>query len=317
MELDDWIWNSPRHARTPSSFALGTGGSFARLDDGFLRRALDSFWEAGQRVIDTAPDYWEGEAERILGRLLSPTRRQSAYIITKVWHEPTDTERTFSAASLRSEIQQSLTRLRTDHVASVLLHRDPGLPSAQVAEAMTEACAGLARSWGTSNFSGDRLHQLLDERKALASPAMNSAQLSIVPLDRPLHSGTTIYSGNVELCHRTWQLPLLAWGAQARGWLSSRSEFETKKFESANNRLLRQRVHETAARSACSPEAVSLQWVVERDIPSLPIVGLSHGPGLSNALAAMQHPVSRGDMEVLSAFRTTLADACLDPPTDC
>ncbi len=286
-------------------FALGTGGSFGQLDLTSLRRSIDFFFDAEQRVIDTAPAYLNGEAETALGRVLRPVHRQEMYLITKVWHEPPGTARTFTPRGIREEIVGSLNRLGCDHIDAVLLHRDPNCPATEVAEVMTEACAGLVYCWGTSNFEPSRLVAIA-AAGADSGPLINSSQLSLVPPSEPLYSGTTVCTSEMDDFHRSFGMPLLSWGSQTRGWLSGRTEFETLRFETSNNIELRARVQAIASQNHCTPETVALQWVMERDIPTIPIVGVSLASDLSNAIHALNTPVSRAEMLKLDSMRSAL-----------
>ena len=63
-------------------------------------------FDRGVNYFDVAPSYFDGEAERKLGPALEPYRKRS-FLACKT------TER--DAAGSRKELEQSLTRLRTDH----------------------------------------------------------------------------------------------------------------------------------------------------------------------------------------------------------
>jgi len=79
--------------RIPSSgeelpiIGLGTSGPFevdaAEAHRAPLREVLGAFFAAGARLIDTSPMY--STAEGVLGDLLSPQMRESAFLATKVW----------------------------------------------------------------------------------------------------------------------------------------------------------------------------------------------------------------------------------------
>ncbi len=73
-----------------------------------LRRALD----AGLNVVDTAPNYEDGYSEQIVGEALRG-RRDGVFVIDKIdhLHEP-----------VAAQIEQSLARLRLDHVDLFVFH---------------------------------------------------------------------------------------------------------------------------------------------------------------------------------------------------
>ncbi len=76
--------------------------------------------ELGLNLLDTAPAY--GHSEQRLGELL--TNRQRWVIVTKVGEQfhAGQSQFDFSATAIRSSVEQSLRRLRTDWLDVVLLH---------------------------------------------------------------------------------------------------------------------------------------------------------------------------------------------------
>jgi aryl-alcohol dehydrogenase-like predicted oxidoreductase len=121
----------------PSSFGdqpLGWGSAWTR--DG-AAAALRAAFDAGITVFDTADAYGAGTAERLIGETLDSVRDQLA-IVTK-WGNIVDEPRRQlvgvdpSPAYVRTALDASLARLRTDHVDLYLLHLS-GLPANQAAD---------------------------------------------------------------------------------------------------------------------------------------------------------------------------------------
>ncbi len=102
---------------------LGFGGSEIRsssVED--VRRLLESAFDAGLNVIDTAECY--GDSEDLIGRAVS-TRRSDYYLFTKCGHavgEELPDLPDWHPKLLEASIDRSLRRLRTDHVDLVELH---------------------------------------------------------------------------------------------------------------------------------------------------------------------------------------------------
>nr|MBA2677786.1 aldo/keto reductase [Ktedonobacteraceae bacterium] len=102
---------------------LGFGGSEIRgssVDN--VRRLLESAFDAGLNVIDTAECY--GDSEDLIGRAVS-TRRSDYYLFTKCGHargEELPDLPDWNPKLLEASIDRSLRRLRTDHVDLVELH---------------------------------------------------------------------------------------------------------------------------------------------------------------------------------------------------
>ncbi len=101
---------------------LGFGGAeigfekaAAQTVTDLLHRALD----AGLNVIDTAECYLQ--SEELIGQAVAG-RRKDFHLFTKCGHPDNSSVGDWRPASLRTSIERSLKRLRTDHVDLVQLH---------------------------------------------------------------------------------------------------------------------------------------------------------------------------------------------------
>jgi diketogulonate reductase-like aldo/keto reductase len=114
-----------------------------------LRRGLD----LGMTHIDTAESYGSGEVEEIVGVAIE-SRRSEVFLVSKV--SP-------GHASRRGAIQaceQSLKRLRTDHLDCYLLHWPGRHPLADTFAAFEQLVRdGKTRFWGISNFNEEELEE--------------------------------------------------------------------------------------------------------------------------------------------------------------
>jgi len=104
-----------------------------RLDPGAVDALLNSVLDAGINLIDTSPDY--GASEEHVGRAISH-RRGEYFLASKcgcpvgdgVGETPPTNgprEHTFTRENIRAAVEQSLRRLRTDHVDLVQFHISP------------------------------------------------------------------------------------------------------------------------------------------------------------------------------------------------
>lgn len=107
-----------------------------------IRRAV----ELGMTHVDTAELYGSGAVETLVGEALAGVRDR-VFLVSKVLpHNAT------YAGTLRA-CEQSLTRLRTDHLDLYLLHWREELPLAETFRAFeTLRERGKIRAWGVSNF---------------------------------------------------------------------------------------------------------------------------------------------------------------------
>lgn len=131
---------------------LGTMTFGKQVDEKTAEEILDLFLAAGFRELDTAYDYGKGETEEILGRLLTPFRRQELYLATKAnpWSGGG-----LSPESVRSQLETSLRRLQSESVDLFYLHA----PDLQTPiETTLRACQtlfeeGKFRELGLSNYA--------------------------------------------------------------------------------------------------------------------------------------------------------------------
>ncbi|MGB3280869.1 MAG: aldo/keto reductase [Pseudorhodobacter sp.] len=102
---------------------LSFGGIFGPTDAAESFAALDAAWEAGISFYDTANIYGSGVSETVLGDWLAD-RGHDAVVATKVGIVTTP-PRGFnnSESYIRAELEASLRRLKTDHVALYYIHR--------------------------------------------------------------------------------------------------------------------------------------------------------------------------------------------------
>ena len=107
--------------------AWGIGGrtpgatSYGETDDTLSRRALNEAFDLGITFYDTASAYGDGHSEELIGECFEGRRRQ-VVIATKAGITPSFRGYDFSAAGLRTSLEGSLRRLRTDYVDVFQLH---------------------------------------------------------------------------------------------------------------------------------------------------------------------------------------------------
>lgn len=126
---------------------------------------LDAFVAAGGRSIDTADVYsvWApgntgGDSERIIGDWIAARgRRDDVVIATKVFSLADRPG--LSPDNVRAAVDDSLSRLRTDHIDLYYAHRDdPDVPQEEYVGVFDGlVTAGKVLEVGASNFAADRL----------------------------------------------------------------------------------------------------------------------------------------------------------------
>ena len=140
-----------------SRVGLGCNNFGGRIDFEATRAVVEAALDVGVTFFDTAAVYGNGgDSERYIGEILEG-RREQVVLATKFgWGEERGDG---SAANIRRSIDESLERLRTDHVDLYYLHKpDPSTPIAETLRALDELVrAGWVRTIGCSNFSAAQL----------------------------------------------------------------------------------------------------------------------------------------------------------------
>jgi aryl-alcohol dehydrogenase-like predicted oxidoreductase len=140
-----------------SRVGLGTNNFGRRLDLDGSRAVVEAALSAGVKHIDTADIYGGGDSERYIGEILEG-RRGDAVVATKFGMGDGGNG---SPRYVRSAIERSLERLRTDYVDLYYYHRPDGVtPIAETVGAMNElVTAGKVRAIGVSNVDAAQLRQ--------------------------------------------------------------------------------------------------------------------------------------------------------------
>lgn len=124
------------------TWRMGERGAERAAEAKALRAGLD----LGLTLIDTAEMYGNGGAEEVTGEAIAG-RREEVYLVTKVLPQNASRKGTIQAC------EQSLKRLRTDHVDLYLLHWRGGHPLAETLDSFLDLQRqGKIRSFGVSNF---------------------------------------------------------------------------------------------------------------------------------------------------------------------
>jgi aryl-alcohol dehydrogenase-like predicted oxidoreductase len=150
-----------------SEISLGSWLTYGGgVGDEQARACVDAAFDAGINFIDTANVYALGAAETFLGDVLASRPRDSYILATKVYFPMDDSgeNQGLSAPQIRKQIDDSLGRLRTDHVDLYQCHRyDAKTPLEETLSALDEVVrSGKARYLGFSEWSPAQIQAALD-----------------------------------------------------------------------------------------------------------------------------------------------------------
>jgi aryl-alcohol dehydrogenase-like predicted oxidoreductase len=229
-----------------------------------LHRALD----LGYNHLDTANIYGLGHNETLIGNALKE-RRQDYFLASKMGIIVEGTKRGIdcSPAAIHRCIDESLTRLQTDHIDLYYMHRfDPKVPIAEMMGAMAELVkAGKIGSVGVSEWSAAHI------REAHAVHPIAAVQTEYSPMTR--NPEIAVSQACAEL-----GITLVAFSPLGRGALSNGVRdpqtlpekdlrHNMPRFSAENwphNLTLIDQYNALAADLGVTPGQLSLAWVLSR-----------------------------------------------------
>ncbi|XP_064393769.1 1-deoxyxylulose-5-phosphate synthase YajO-like isoform X2 [Halichondria panicea] len=172
------------------TMTFGQDGSRPGCDEASSHALLDRFiLELGGNFIDTSDVYQFGVSESIIGRWMEkhPSLRSKIILATKVWG-PMDKNdvnaRGLSRHHIITEVEQSLSRLRTDYIDLYQIHCwDTGTPLEETLGALnTLVQTGKVHYIGVSNVTGWQFQKIIDLSRAmgLTKIVSNQAQYNLL-----------------------------------------------------------------------------------------------------------------------------------------
>ena len=259
-------------------------------DEATSHRLLDAFVGAGFNLIDTAdvysrwvPGHQGGESETIIGRWLKKSgKRNQVLLATKVGKamgEQGEGRTGLSPKWMRQAVDDSLRRLRTDHIDLYQSHDDdPATPFEDTLGTYADLIRdGKVRAIGASNHSAARLAAALDTSERLGLPRYETLQPLYNLVDREP------YEADLEPLVRARGVGVINFFGLARGFLTGkyRSEADVAKsprggsvkrayFNERGFRILAA-LDDAAAALNATPAQVALAWQMARPGLTAPI----------------------------------------------
>lgn len=203
-----------------SEFTLGamSFGAIGNTDHDDCVRIIHRALDAGINCLDTADVYSQGESEEICGKALGG-RRDDVVLSSKCfWPMGTDRNRRgLSRRWIVRACEESLRRLRTDHIDIYHLHKpDIGTDLDETLGAMDDLVhAGKVRAVATSTFPADLLveAQWVARDRRLVAPRVEQPPYSFF--------ARGIERDVLPACAR-YGVGVLVWGPLNSGWLAGR-----------------------------------------------------------------------------------------------
>lgn len=245
---------------------------------------LDTFFEAGGRMVDTAdmysawvPGHKGGESETVLGAWMKARgNRKEMRIATKL--NGANQPGGLAPEKIAASLEASLKRLQTDYVDLYYAHRDDTQTPLDVIAGGFDAQvrAGKVRAVGASNFTAERLQAARQAALAGGYAPYTVIQNEYNLLVRGQHEGAMC-----DIC-TTQGVAALPYYGLAAGFLTGKYRTEADLAKSprgqgapkrhlAESLAMLERMDKVAVQTGATLAQIALAWVLARPGISAPI----------------------------------------------
>ncbi len=306
--------------REVSVIALGSGHFGGKCEESLARELMDAYVSLGGDFLDTARVYGDfvtprnGESEKVIGRWLSDRHaRERIFLSTKGGHPPlSDMQRSrLSREEIRSDLQESLSDLQTDHVDIFWLHRDD--ESRPVGEIMDTLQELIDEGWtdrvGVSNW---RTVRIIEAEKYAAEHGMrglsgNQPQFSLAYTVNQADSTLVSMDAEMWRMHRETGLPCCCFSSQAQAFFTRLDQLgvdglpEAVKWSylSDENLAIYDRLKALRERKGISTGAAALTWLTSQPFPCFALVGASRVEHVLSLKEACDAVLTDGERDAL------------------
>lgn len=263
----------------------------------FVHTALDM----GVNFFDHADIYGGGQCEAVFGKLLAsePGLREKIILqgkcgIRKGLYD-------FSKEHILQSVEGILTRLGTDHLDMLLLHRpDALMEPEEVAEAFNQLeASGKVQRFGVSNFNARQLELLQSglKQKLLANQLQFGLKCTGL-LDHALCANTEFphaadRDGEVLDYCRLKGITIQAWSPFQYGF------FEGVFLDNPQFPELNEKLSQLGKKYSASPQALATAWILRHPAGMQVITGSTNAERLADICTACEIDLTREDWYAL------------------
>jgi aryl-alcohol dehydrogenase-like predicted oxidoreductase len=289
------------------SQAGGDGSRIWKTPSESAKSLIGQALDAGINFFDTADTYAGGESESILGAALAE-RRHEVVIATKCGFRvgPGLIQSGLNKRHIEWAVARSLQRLQTDFIDVLIAHRDDSLtPLEETLSALNDIVrAGKARYLGFSNWPAWKVAAALEIQRANNWASFTHGQIYYSLIGRDVEH-------DMFAVAERYGLGLTVWSPLAGGLLTGRYEvpgddgrlatYSSIPYErdTAANALTCLKT--VAKRLGATPAQIALAWLLTKGQITSIILGASSADQLQSNLGAVDHVLSREDLQALDA----------------
>ena len=275
---------------------------------------LDALLDAGYNFIDTADMYsnWVpgnsgGESEAIIGHWLkSRGVRDRVVIATKVGGSMGDGKSGLSASYIKTAVDESLRRLKTEYIDLYQSHTDDiSIPLEETLGAFSDLIeAGKVRAIGASNYDAERFEEALGCSKLNGLASYTTVQ----PLYNLMERAT--FEEKLQQLCLSHQIGVIPYYSLASGFLTGKYRTPDDLARHARGAGVAQyldarglkvlgALDRVASEYDTSPTAVALAWLMSQSAITAPIVSASSVDQLGELIKAAHLTLGSEAMQLL------------------
>ncbi|MDP2520434.1 aldo/keto reductase [Shimia thalassica] len=285
----------------------------AKVGETEAGRMVDTAFETGVNLFDTADGYSNGEAETILGKSLAG-KREKAVVCTKIGFRNSDhiPDAGLSRSQIFQQVEKSLTRLNTDWIDLLVLHKtDFTTPLEETLRALQALIdSGKVRYIGCSNWPAWQVARAIQFQRDNGMDQFIAGQYLYNAVARDIES-------DVLKMADAMGLGLMAWSPLAAGLLTGK--YDLSKTDQGEGRLAQgdflqispQHAQSVLAAVSAVAEAhnatsaqIALAWILNKRRDHTVIIGASKQSQLEASLAAASLTLSQAEMDAIDGAMT-------------
>lgn len=309
---DCMLYTDISHNKT-SKLIMGCDYMGTIVSETEAKNLFDSYCGMGGNHFDTAHLYCDGESERVLGRWMKSKSRDSIFLSTKGGFPYHGCENSrLDEKSLRSDIEESLKRLKEEYVDLYYLHRDDAdIPAGEIIETLNKFIKeGKTKSIGCSNWKAERIREANDYAKEHNLTGFCASQIkwSLAVTANSFSDDPTLVEMNEKELefYKSENLKVIAFASQAKGFFS---KYENGTLTGkARERYLCEKniarfnaVKEIAKNHGVTIASIVIAYIISQKNPiSLPIVGCKNTSQLTDTASCCDLILTDEEIKKLS-----------------
>ncbi|NIP24970.1 MAG: aldo/keto reductase [Phycisphaerae bacterium] len=281
---------------------------------------LDSIAETGCYAFDTAHAYGDGASERVLGNWMESRNNRTEVIVIDKGAHPIRGKNRVDPESIKQDLQESLSRLKTDYIDLYLLHRDdPAIAAGPIIEVLNDLKnEGKIALFGASNWSRKRLQEAAEyaQKNGFFTFSVASNQYSLAVQHDDPYPGTFSINSSSDDSEWQWykqtQFPLLVWSSLARGFLSAKftrdnlsaftdpqSLISIRCYAGEDNFVRLDRARQLAEKKAATVPQIALAYIFQQPLNCFAVTGSSNITHFKENVKALEISLTKKEVSWL------------------